>query len=208
MANPKFEQGIQLAIPDIKKSEGFRENAYKDIVGVVTIGYGFTKAVIPGLKMGDKITRAQADKLLEDKLRKEYATPLANAIKVWDDPKFTAQMFAALLNMIWQIGISMTRHDIVKRINEKNYAAAADLITQKAYTTADGKVFSSLVARREKEAAAFRAGMLVKAAKISGAVFAVIGLGIAGYWLLRRREIAKLQEVRREKQRVRELALV
>lgn len=205
--NPKFDEGIKIAIPELKKSEGFRENAYKDVGGVVTIGYGFTSAVIPGLKMGDKMSRAQADALFEKVLREKYATPLANSIKVWDDPKFTSKMFAALINMIWQIGISMTRHDIIKRINEKNYNAAADLITQKAYTTAGGKVFDALAARREREAAFFRSGMAVKVAAGSGVLFLLIGGGLAAYWYLRRQEIAKVQAVRQSKQKARQLAL-
>ena len=32
----------------IKQFEGFREHAYQDVVGVWTIGYGFTRGVAPG----------------------------------------------------------------------------------------------------------------------------------------------------------------
>jgi lysozyme len=201
--NQKFEDGLKLALPKLAKSEGFRENAYKDSGGVVTIGYGFTKDVVPGLKMGDKMTRAQADVIFPKVVREKYATPLANAIKVWADPKFTALMFSALVNMIYNIGASMLRHDIIKRINEKNYNAAADLITQKAYTTAAGKVEKGLVSRRIEEANIFRSGMMVKVAAGSGILFALIGAGLAGYWYLRKKELGRLQEVRAEKRQAR-----
>ena len=45
-------KGIAL----ITEFEGFREKAYQDVVGVWTIGYGFTLGVRPG----DAITKAQA----------------------------------------------------------------------------------------------------------------------------------------------------
>lgn len=181
----KFDEGIRLAIPKIKEHEGFKENAYKDVAGVVTIGYGFTAAVIPGLKMGDKITREKADLLLASKVKTQYAAPVAKAIKVWDDPGFTGQMFSALITMAWQIGPGLAKHDIIKRINEKNYAAAADLITQKSYTTAGGKVYKGLVNRREAEATVFRKGMVAVAAG-GGGLLLVLG-GLALWWYLKKK---------------------
>lgn len=188
----KFEEGIRLAIPKIKEHEGFESKAYADKLanGIPTIGYGFTAAVIPGLKLGDTITREKADLLLASKVRTQYATPVAKAIKVWDDPGFTGQMFSALITMAWQIGPGLAKHDIIKRINEKNYAAAADLITQKAYTTAGGKVYKGLVNRREAEAAVFRKGMVVVAAG-GGGLLLVLG-GLALWWYLKKKGTGSL----------------
>lgn len=160
----KFEEALKIAIPNIKKHEGFRSSAYKDVAGIVTIGYGFTAAVIPGLKMGDTINQAEADKLLESKVRSQYATPVGNAVLVWDDKNFTPNMFAALVSMAWQIGPGLKNHDVIKRINEKNYEAAAKLITQPAYTTAGGKTYAGLVKRRVEEAALFLKGYAKPAA--------------------------------------------
>jgi lysozyme len=199
MTNPKFEEGLKIAIPELKKHEGFRDKAYKDVAGVVTIGYGFTNAVIPNLKMGDVLPRPQADELLLRVLREKYATPLANAIKVWNDPKFTAKMFSALVTMIWQIGPSMLRHQIIKRINEKNYSAAADLIMQKDYMKAGGIVHAGLYNRRKAEFDAFRSGMLVKVAAGSGILFLLIGTGIFAYWYLRKKKLAQTLELRAAK---------
>ena len=50
------EQGKQL----IRDFEGLRLSAYRDAVGVLTIGYGHTKGVRPG----QVITRTEAEKLL------------------------------------------------------------------------------------------------------------------------------------------------
>jgi len=51
----------QAGIDLLKKWEGFSNVAYKDVVGIWTIGYGFTK----GVKEGDKITKEDAEKRLK-----------------------------------------------------------------------------------------------------------------------------------------------
>ena len=50
------EEGKQL----IRDFEGLRLSAYRDAVGVLTIGYGHTR----GVRLGQTITRAEAEKLL------------------------------------------------------------------------------------------------------------------------------------------------
>lgn len=218
MANAKFEEGLKLAIPLLKRLEGWRGKAYLDQGGIVTIGYGFTKDVVPNLKMGDTITREKSDSLLEQVLRSKYATPLANAIKVWDDPKFSAKMFAALTSMIWQIGASMLRHDIIKKVNVKDYNSAANLIMQKSYTTAGGVVYPGLIKRRETELSVFKGGMtpdqIIKVAQVaaggSGLLFLLIGGGIAGFWYLRNKKIEAVaveRQIRAKARKAKELAI-
>ncbi|MFD1330792.1 lysozyme [Methylopila musalis] len=60
MASPMTAIGLAA----LKSREGVRLTAYKDSVGVWTIGYGSTK----GVKQGDKITQARADELLMEDL--------------------------------------------------------------------------------------------------------------------------------------------
>lgn len=50
----------RILIQKIKEFEGFRAEAYKCPAGVWTIGYGHTA----GVKKGDKITEAEAEKML------------------------------------------------------------------------------------------------------------------------------------------------
>ena len=52
----------QTGIDLIKKYEGCKLFAYRDSVGVATIGYGHTK----GVYMGMAITQKQADEMLKD----------------------------------------------------------------------------------------------------------------------------------------------
>ena len=51
------QDGIDL----LKEYEGWRGKPYQHMVGVWTIGYGFTK----GVKPGDTITRAQSEARLK-----------------------------------------------------------------------------------------------------------------------------------------------
>lgn len=53
-----------ILINKIKEFEGFRSEAYKCPAGVWTIGYGHTA----GVKRGDKISEAEADRLLRKDL--------------------------------------------------------------------------------------------------------------------------------------------
>ena len=54
----------------IKQFEGFREIAYQDVVGVWTVGFGFTRGVTPGQHM----TLAQAEaRLITELLGYEQA---------------------------------------------------------------------------------------------------------------------------------------
>jgi lysozyme len=180
MNQAKYDAGMKLALETIKKHEGFRVNAYKDVVGIVTIGYGFTSAVLPALKMGDTITKEKADSLLESVVKSKYAAPIVSAVKVWDDVGFTPNMFATLVSLAFNLGPAVAKHDIIKRINEKNYLEAGKLITQKAYTTAGGNVVSGLVKRRAEEALLFLKGY---AKPVGIGLGAVAVLALVGWYM-------------------------
>ena len=56
----------QATIDLVKQFEGLELRAYRDPVGVLTIGYGYTNAAGygPGVKVGDVWTLAQAEQNL------------------------------------------------------------------------------------------------------------------------------------------------
>lgn len=75
----------------IVRHEGFVSNAYRDPAGIVTIGTGFTnrsatvsahwrKTRGRSLRMGDKISREESDRLLGECLRKEYGPPVIDGL--------------------------------------------------------------------------------------------------------------------------------
>jgi lysozyme len=88
-------QGIAM----IKAFEGFRADAYLDIGGVPTIGYGETQ----GVKMGDTVTEAKAAADLKLRVDHDFAPRVLDAL-----PKFRGSMslneFDALVSFAYNIG--------------------------------------------------------------------------------------------------------
>ena len=84
------QKGIDL----IKKFEGCKLYAYRDSVGVVTIGYGHTK----GVKMGMGITQQQAETFL-----KEDIVPIERILNGMGI-NYTQNQFDALTSWIFNLG--------------------------------------------------------------------------------------------------------
>lgn len=78
----------------IKEYEGCRLFAYRDSVGVATIGYGHTK----GVKMGQAITQQQADEFLRSDLQ-----PCENILNTCG-VNFRQEQFDALCSWIFNLG--------------------------------------------------------------------------------------------------------
>lgn len=93
------ENGLVL----IKKSEGFRGNAYPDPATggkPYTAGHGTT--VYPSgmpVKLGDKVTEQQADAYLRNDVKK-FEAAVSNAVKV----KLTQGQFDALVSFTYNVG--------------------------------------------------------------------------------------------------------
>ena len=137
-------QGIAL----IKEFEGFREHAYRDPVGIWTIGYGFTR----GVQSGDYMTREQADRRLRDELAQyERAVEQATGGSV------TQAQFDALVSFSWNVGVKgMAGSSVIKAHNRGDYQAAARAFA--LWNKAGGKVWPGLTRRRAAEAAMYLSG--------------------------------------------------
>ena len=137
------------AINLIKQFEGCRLTAYRDSVGVLTIGYGTTNAdkSITGftIKEGSRITQAQAESFLEKSVNKKYAP------KVYKYSKYNwnQNQFDALVSFAYNIGSidTLVAHGArtISQISEK----------MPSYCKAGGKTLPGLVTRRYKEKALF-----------------------------------------------------
>lgn len=135
------KKGIEL----IKRFEGCKLEAYKDIVGVWTIGFGFTK----GVKAGDKMTMAECEHRLEDELR-EYEAAVLRACRV---PP-TQNQFDALVCFAWNVGTTgMAGSSVIKHHNNKDILNAMKAFA--LWNKAGGKVVQGLVNRRAAEAALY-----------------------------------------------------
>jgi lysozyme len=134
----------------IEHFEGLRLTAYRDSVGVLTIGYGHTSAagspkVVPGMR----ITEARADQILATDLAK-FEKAVSAAIKV----SITQHEFDACVSLCFNVGPgNFSGSSVVSRLNRGDKAGAAAAFLM--WTKAGGRVLPGLVTRRRAEAALF-----------------------------------------------------
>lgn len=137
----------QATLDLVKEFEGLRLKAYKDAVGVWTIGYGTTAAAGLGItpRAGMTITEAEAESLLAKGLEK-----FAASIR----PKITAPIndneFGAFLSLAYNIGPgAFAKSSALRKFNAGDKAGAADAIL--LWNKAGGKVLAGLKRRRAAE---------------------------------------------------------
>lgn len=135
----------------IKRFEGCQLTAYKDPVGIPTIGYGHIK----GVKMGMKITQAQADAYL-----KEDVVSAEKAVSKYSYP-YTQDQFDALVSFTYNCGAG----NLAKLTNNGNRTLAQISARIPAYNKAGGKELRGLVNRRAAEKALFDTYLTAQAAK-------------------------------------------
>ena len=134
-------KGIAL----ITEFEGFRSTAYQDVVGVWTIGYGFTK----GVQLGDTMTKAQAKARLAAELG-EYEEGVLSACT--NPPN--QNEFDALVCFAFNVGVGgMSKSSVIKAHNRGDHQAAARAFS--LWVKAGGKVWPGLTRRRAAEAALY-----------------------------------------------------
>ena len=127
----------------IKSFEGCKFTAYKDSVGVYTIGYGHTS----GVKAGMKITKTQAETLLNQDIAKCEAA----VNKYMKKYNFNQNEYDALVSFTFNLGSGNLDKLTLKGLRSK--AVIGDKIL--AYNKAGGKTLSGLVKRRTKERALY-----------------------------------------------------
>jgi lysozyme len=135
----------QTGIKLIMRFEGCRLTAYKDPVGILTIGYGHTGDV----RSGQTITQVQADDLLKQDVTK-FATGVAVLIKV----PVNQNQFDALVSFAYNCGLgALKTSTLLSLVNKKDFKGAADEFEK--WIHAGGKVLKGLVSRRKAEKALF-----------------------------------------------------
>ena len=130
----------------VKEKEGFRSEAYQDAVGVWTIGYGSTK----GVKEDDKISKENAEKLLEEELKdfQRYVEKYSNRVGYyWNDNQVDA-----LTSFIFNLGKGRL-NQLTQDGTRDNEEMAAKMLL---YRKAGGRVLRGLEIRRQEESARFK----------------------------------------------------
>ncbi len=130
----------------IKSFEGLRLKAYRDAVGIWTIGYGTTRGVQPDMS----ISEAEAEQLMRDDLiRFEQAINSAISVPVNDN------QFSALVSFTYNVGSGAFRDStLLKRLNgRQDIRTTADEFPR--WNKAGGRVLHGLTRRRHAERALF-----------------------------------------------------
>lgn len=152
----KMSDGCRREVTE--PSEGLRLIAYRDCVGVLTIGFGHTStagapAVVPGMK----ITREQADEILSRDLavfERGVAALLAKA-----KAPVLRHEFDALVDLAFNIGLkAFAGSSLLKAYLAGDKMLAATKFLD--WNRAGGKVVAGLTNRRRRERAWFLTGTL------------------------------------------------
>lgn len=135
------QRGINL----IKKYEGLKLKAYKCPAGILTIGYGTTKGVTPGMT----VTEKQAEELLKKDVR---------YFELWVekliDVKLNQNQFDALVSFTYNLGEGSLKNSKLREfLNQGRY----DLVPAQflRWNKSKGKILAGLVKRREEESKLF-----------------------------------------------------
>jgi lysozyme len=128
----------------IESKEGCRLEAYRDIVGVLTIGYGCTGRDVFD---GQVITQAEADQMLSDRLAQDFEPSVNHLI---GDAPTTQGQFDAMVSLAFNIGVGAFAQSSVLRLHcAKDYDDAADAFLM--WNKAGGREVDGLTNRRTEE---------------------------------------------------------
>lgn len=136
------EAGLTL----IKLAEGLRLKAYRDVAGILTIGYGHTGSDVRPQSI---ITEKDAEALLNDDLE-DVVDGVNRALRVM----VTANQFSALCSLAYNIGLgNFNKSTLLKRLNAGDYKGAAEQFL--AWKYVNKVAVAGLEARRKAEKALF-----------------------------------------------------
>jgi lysozyme len=140
---------MRLSLPArerLKRLEGFRAKAYIPVPGDrATIGYGFTD----GVKIGDRMTREEADARLVEELR-----PYEMAVWQGCTLEPNQNEFDAMVLLCFNIGpAGFKKSTVLKAHNRGDHQAAARAFG--LWNKSGGKVYAGLTKRRAEESALY-----------------------------------------------------
>ncbi len=130
----------------IKSFEGLRLKAYRDAVGIWTIGYGTTRGVQPDMS----ISEAEAERFLQQDLTR-FEQTIHEAVTV----PINDNQFSALASFTYNVGSGAMRSStLIKLLNARHdVRSIADEFPR--WNKAGGRVLEGLTRRRNAERALF-----------------------------------------------------
>lgn len=96
------EQQAALLIRDkLVKSEGYRNNAYLDSEGILTVGIGHKVLPRDGIKLGQFVSNAQIEKFYKEDSERAFKAAVKQSIEL---DKYNVDMIVALTEVNFQLG--------------------------------------------------------------------------------------------------------
>lgn len=134
----------QVGVDLVKHFEGLYLNAYQDVVGVWTIGYGCTRK--DWAYKGNKITESQANELLRQDLDSHMEIPKRD-ITI----DLNQNQYDALTSFAFNLGASIFRKNLnlLNAINNGDWQEASRIMN--LFVNAGGKPYNGLIRRRKAE---------------------------------------------------------
>lgn len=134
----------------IRRFEGFRSEAYRDAVGVWTIGYGHTAmAGPPDVKPGQRISAEDAAGVLTRDVQ-SFSDGVTAALR----RDLSDAQFSALVSFAYNVGLGNFRaSSVLKAVNAGDFEAVPRRLN--LWVKAGGRTLPGLVKRRAAEAALF-----------------------------------------------------
>ncbi len=139
----------------IRRFEGLRLRAYRDAVGVWTIGYGHTSRAgpLPKVQPGMRITRAQAEQILSADID-VFSKRVADAVGNTAMRRLNENQFGALVSFAYNIGLgNFRRSSVLRAVKDGRLHAVPHLLMRwnKARVNGKLKVLRGLTRRRKAE---------------------------------------------------------
>lgn len=147
------EGNIVAATEVIQAEEGFRSDAYQDSTGTWTIGYGTTQVNGRAVQQGDRVSKEQAQSLMNEQILNEY-TSFVDQIQ----SDITPNQFAALTSFEYNLGSNIWNDShgqaIISAINRGAFEEAGQLMLAYNKSRENGVLKENpvLVQRRKREA--------------------------------------------------------
>jgi len=139
----------QSGVALIKRFEGLELEAYQDIAGVWTIGFGHTETARAGMKISER----EAEELLRQDLK-----PRERAVDELTRVPLNQNEFDALVSFVYNVGIAGYRGSTARRrLNNGDRSGAAQALTWWNKATVSGvlREVTGLTRRRAAERALF-----------------------------------------------------
>jgi len=145
---------MSKALEIIKKWEGCRLEAYICPAGIPTIGYGSTRMKNGPVRMGDKITQQEADKMLSDEISDLFAPGVFQLLPM--AKKWRPEQVAAIISFAYNVGLGALEESALrKRLLNKEDPYKVVIEELPRWNKADGKTLEGLVNRRKDEVSLF-----------------------------------------------------